>query len=194
VFVSSFYLFSFLLFFFVSSSSSFLLSSSSILQGTIIVCVSCLFLFIQLLLEATFPIYRSPSCLPPSHMHPAWWPWRQRIHLICAYLCINCFVHTVLMFRVLCWFWNHIPVVCSLQALENEIGSHEPQLMSVVSVGDDLVQHRHFGADRIQERLQEILRMWQHLIDAAAYRRKRLEEAVDFHQVSWVNSFRTWEL
>jgi spectrin beta len=56
--------------------------------------------------------------------------------------------------------------------------------MSVVSVGDDLVQHRHFGADRIQERLQEILRMWQHLIDAAAYRRKRLEEAVDFHQVS----------
>ncbi|XP_069698706.1 spectrin beta chain isoform X3 [Periplaneta americana] len=68
------------------------------------------------------------------------------------------------------------------KALENEIGSHEPQLMSVVAVGDDLVQHQHFGADRIQERLQEILGMWQHLIDAAAYRRKRLEEAVDFHQ------------
>lgn len=70
-----------------------------------------------------------------------------------------------------------------LQALENEIASHEPQLMSVVAVGDDLVQHQHFGADRIQDRLQEILGMWQHLIDAAAYRRKRLEEAVDFHQV-----------
>ncbi|PSN56235.1 Spectrin beta chain [Blattella germanica] len=63
------------------------------------------------------------------------------------------------------------------KALENEIGSHEPQLMSVVAVGDDLVQHQHFGADRIQARLQEILEMWQHLIDAAAYRRKRLEEA-----------------
>lgn len=70
-----------------------------------------------------------------------------------------------------------------LQALENEIGSHESQLMSVVAVGDDLVHRQHFGADRIQERLQEILGMWQHLIDAAAYRRKRLEEAVDFHQV-----------
>ncbi|XP_023703245.1 spectrin beta chain isoform X6 [Cryptotermes secundus] len=68
------------------------------------------------------------------------------------------------------------------KALENEIGSHESQLMSVVAVGDDLVHRQHFGADRIQERLQEILGMWQHLIDAAAYRRKRLEEAVDFHQ------------
>jgi spectrin beta len=77
-------------------------------------------------------------------------------------------------------------IFCSLQALENEIGSHESQLMSVVAVGDDLVQRQHFGADRIQERLQEILGMWQHLIDAAAYRRKRLEEAVDFHQVGVV--------
>ena len=76
-----------------------------------------------------------------------------------------------------------IIIVFLLQALENEIGSHEPQLMSVVAVGDDLVQRKHFGADRIKERLQEILGMWQHLIDAAAYRRKRLEEAVDFHQV-----------
>lgn len=60
--------------------------------------------------------------------------------------------------------------------------------MSVVAIGDDLVQRRHFGADRIQDRLQEILGMWQHLIDAAAYRRKRLEEAVDFHQVGLVSS------
>lgn len=78
-----------------------------------------------------------------------------------------------------------------LQALENEIGSHESQLMSVVAVGDDLVHRQHFGADRIQERLQEILGMWQHLIDAAAYRRKRLEEAVDFHQVGVVAIWQT---
>lgn len=70
------------------------------------------------------------------------------------------------------------------QALENEITSHEPQLMSVVSVGDELVRQQHFGADRIQERLQDTLGMWNHLLDLAALRRKRLEEAVDFHQVS----------
>ena len=70
------------------------------------------------------------------------------------------------------------------KALENEIGSHEPQLMSVVQVGEELVKQNHFGAKRIQDRLEEILGMWHHLLDLAAFRRKRLEEAVDFHQVS----------
>ncbi|XP_046664582.1 LOW QUALITY PROTEIN: spectrin beta chain-like [Homalodisca vitripennis] len=68
------------------------------------------------------------------------------------------------------------------KALENEIGSHEPQLMSVVAVGDQLVKQQHFGAERIQERLQDTLGNWNHLLDLAALRRKRLEEAVDFHQ------------
>ncbi|XP_046383490.1 spectrin beta chain isoform X6 [Ischnura elegans] len=68
------------------------------------------------------------------------------------------------------------------KALENEISSHESQLMSVVAVGDELVQQGHFGADRIRERLQEILGMWNHLLELAEFRRKRLEEAVDFHQ------------
>ncbi|XP_043588838.1 spectrin beta chain isoform X3 [Bombus pyrosoma] len=69
------------------------------------------------------------------------------------------------------------------KALENEIQSHEPQLMSVAAVGDELVRQKHFGSDRIQERLQEILGMWNHLLDLAAFRRKRLEEAVDYHQL-----------
>ncbi|KMQ98255.1 spectrin beta chain isoform x6 [Lasius niger] len=69
------------------------------------------------------------------------------------------------------------------KALENEIQSHEPQLMSVAAVGDELVRQQHFGSDRIQERLQEILGMWNHLLDLAAFRRKRLEEAVDYHQL-----------
>ncbi|XP_049795155.1 spectrin beta chain isoform X2 [Schistocerca nitens] len=68
------------------------------------------------------------------------------------------------------------------KALENEISSHEPQLMSVVDVGRDLVGRQHFGAARVQERLDEILDSWNHLLELSAYRRKRLEEAVDFHQ------------
>ncbi|XP_039300495.1 spectrin beta chain-like, partial [Nilaparvata lugens] len=68
------------------------------------------------------------------------------------------------------------------KALESEIASHKPQLMAVVAVGEELVRQQHFGADRIEERLQDTLAMWGHLQDTAAYRRKRLEEAVDFHQ------------
>ncbi|XP_015125014.1 spectrin beta chain isoform X2 [Diachasma alloeum] len=69
------------------------------------------------------------------------------------------------------------------KALENEIQSHEAQLMSVAAVGDELVRQEHFGSRSIQERLKEILSMWNHLLDLAAFRRKRLEEAVDFHQL-----------
>ncbi|XP_024081152.1 spectrin beta chain isoform X3 [Cimex lectularius] len=68
------------------------------------------------------------------------------------------------------------------KALENEIASHEPQLVSVVSVGEELVRQEHFGADRIQQRLNDTLDMWRHLQDLVAYRKKRLTEAVDFHQ------------
>ncbi|XP_055703671.1 spectrin beta chain isoform X3 [Phlebotomus papatasi] len=69
------------------------------------------------------------------------------------------------------------------KALESEIHSHDPQLMSVVSVGDELVRQGHFGADRIKDRLKEILAMWNHLLDLTAYRRKRLEDAVDYFQL-----------
>ncbi|XP_065222381.1 spectrin beta chain isoform X5 [Planococcus citri] len=68
------------------------------------------------------------------------------------------------------------------KALENEIRSHEPQLMSVAAVGEELVRQQHFGAKNIQERLDETLGMWKHLLDLTEYRRKRLEGAVDFHQ------------
>lgn len=67
--------------------------------------------------------------------------------------------------------------------MENEIESHEPQLLSVTSVGEELVKQGHFGAKSIQNRLDDTLTMWQHLLDLTAYRRKRLEEAVDFHHV-----------
>ena len=68
------------------------------------------------------------------------------------------------------------------RALENEIHSHEAQLMSVANTGDDLVRQQHFGSDKIQDRLREILAMWNNLLDMMSYRRKRLEEAVSYHQ------------
>ncbi|XP_066147280.1 spectrin beta chain isoform X2 [Euwallacea fornicatus] len=67
--------------------------------------------------------------------------------------------------------------------LENELSAHEPQLEAALSVGEELIQSGHFGAKEIQDRLSEIREAWKHLLDLAAYRRKRLEEAVDYHQL-----------
>lgn len=72
--------------------------------------------------------------------------------------------------------------------METEINSHEPQLMSVISVGQDLVDEQQFGAEKVQGRLQEIMGLWQNLRDLSDYRKKRLAEAVDYHQVPTLNS------
>lgn len=61
--------------------------------------------------------------------------------------------------------------------------------MSVIAVGEELVKQGHFGAKSIQNRLDDTVGMWQHLLQLTAYRRKRLEEAVDFHQVNIPSKF-----
>ena len=68
------------------------------------------------------------------------------------------------------------------KTLENDLGSHEPQLMSCVQVGQDLVDQQQFGAEKVEERIQEIMKLWQGLKDMDVYRRNRLTEAVDYHQ------------
>lgn len=69
------------------------------------------------------------------------------------------------------------------KALESEITSHDPQLQTVAKIGDELISEGHFGADRIKDRLKEILWMWNHLLDLTKYRRQRLENAVDYFQL-----------
>lgn len=66
--------------------------------------------------------------------------------------------------------------------MENEVSSHEAHLESIIAVGEALIGHEHFGATRVQDRLKEIKDMWKNLQDLTAQRRRRLEEAVDFHQ------------
>uniref|UniRef100_A0A4D5R949 Spectrin beta chain n=1 Tax=Scolopendra viridis TaxID=118503 RepID=A0A4D5R949_SCOVI len=68
------------------------------------------------------------------------------------------------------------------KAMEDELQGHEQQLHSVLKIGDDLISQRHFGADKIQKRMDEVMLMWQQLQELAAFRKKRLLEAVDFHQ------------
>ncbi|XP_037917699.1 spectrin beta chain isoform X4 [Hermetia illucens] len=69
------------------------------------------------------------------------------------------------------------------KALESEIQSHDPQLQNVALVGAELISKGHFGADRIKDRMTEILKMWDHLLDLTKYRRQRLENAVEFFQL-----------
>ncbi|XP_026313733.1 spectrin beta chain isoform X3 [Hyposmocoma kahamanoa] len=74
-------------------------------------------------------------------------------------------------------------LVSKHRALEASAHAHEPQLMAVAAVGDELVSQGHFGADRIQERLRDILSQWNHLLDVVSLRKHRLDAAVRYHQL-----------
>lgn len=69
------------------------------------------------------------------------------------------------------------------KALEDELQVHEPILQNALQSGIDLVAQGHFGSESIRQRVEEIEYLWQHLKELAAYRRKRLLEAVNYHQV-----------
>ncbi|ROT82106.1 Spectrin beta chain [Penaeus vannamei] len=68
------------------------------------------------------------------------------------------------------------------KTVEEELLSHEPQLKAVVKSGEELIAQQHFGSDKIQERIDEIMTMWTSLTERSANRKKRLTDAVDLHQ------------
>jgi len=68
------------------------------------------------------------------------------------------------------------------KTLETEILGHESALQVSISGGDELIQQGHFGSEKIQERIQDVTDMWTHLISLMDERKKRLTDAVDFHQ------------
>ena len=68
------------------------------------------------------------------------------------------------------------------KTLETEILGHESALQVSISGGDELIQQGHFGSEKIQERIQEVTERWTHLINLMDDRKRRLTDAVDFHQ------------
>ena len=68
------------------------------------------------------------------------------------------------------------------KTLETEITGHESALQVSISGGDELIQQGHFGSEKIQERIQEVTEMWNSLIQLMDERKRRLTDAVDFHQ------------
>ena len=71
--------------------------------------------------------------------------------------------------------------------MEDEMTARHTHLQTVLQVGDDLITAGNFGADKIQERIDEINQQWESLIDLAAFRKKRLNEAVDYYQVKYAS-------
>lgn len=69
-----------------------------------------------------------------------------------------------------------------LQANEDEMQARHSHLQSVLQVGEDLVKEDNLGADKIQHRINEINGQWDNLLDLAALRKQRLNQAVDFYQ------------
>lgn len=67
--------------------------------------------------------------------------------------------------------------------MEDEMTARHTHLESVLQIGNDLISAGNFGADKIQQRIDEINQQWDSLMDLAAFRKKRLNEAVDFYQV-----------
>ena len=64
-----------------------------------------------------------------------------------------------------------------------------------MAVGQDLIDQGHFGSHHVQERLDDVNAKWDHLIDLMDTRKRRLTEAVDFHQfLTDADDVDTWML
>merc|ERR1712051_404473 len=81
------------------------------------------------------------------------------------------------------------------KTLETEILGHESALQVSISGGDELISQGHFGSEKIMERIQDVTEMWTQLIGLMDNRKRRLTEAVDFHQfLTDADDVDTWML
>ena len=62
------------------------------------------------------------------------------------------------------------------------MNARKAHLLDVIRSGEALVADGHFGAEQIQARISDVNDRWEHLMELSAYRKKRLLEAVDYHQ------------
>merc|ERR1711884_358455 len=81
------------------------------------------------------------------------------------------------------------------KSLETEIRAHENSLRQSMAVGQALIDQGHFGSDKVQERLDEVNTNWDNLVEMMDSRKRRLTEAVDFHQfLTDADDVDTWML
>ncbi|XP_068183788.1 spectrin beta chain, non-erythrocytic 1 isoform X2 [Antennarius striatus] len=68
------------------------------------------------------------------------------------------------------------------KAFEDEMSGRAAHLQQTIRQGEELVANNHFGAEKIQERIQDIQEQWAGLERLSAVRKARLQEACNQHQ------------
>ena len=72
---------------------------------------------------------------------------------------------------------------CASQSNEDEMQARRAHMLTVIESGDELIAAGNLGSTNIEQRIAEVNQQWSNLLDLAQYRKKRLGEAVDYHQV-----------
>ncbi|KAM9842482.1 spectrin beta chain, erythrocytic [Aulostomus maculatus] len=67
-------------------------------------------------------------------------------------------------------------------AFEDEIGARRANLQQVLAEGENMIQAKHFGSPKVQERMSNIQRQWQQLEELAAFRKQNLQDTQRFFQ------------
>ncbi|KAM9777423.1 spectrin beta chain, erythrocytic [Neosynchiropus ocellatus] len=67
-------------------------------------------------------------------------------------------------------------------AFEDELGARRANLDQAMSEGEKMIQAKHFGSPKVQERMDCILRQWKLLEELAAFRKQNLQDTQRFFQ------------
>ncbi|XP_062862945.1 spectrin beta chain, erythrocytic [Trichomycterus rosablanca] len=67
-------------------------------------------------------------------------------------------------------------------AFEDELGARRNHLKQVMDEGEKMVQAKHFGAPKVQQRMDHIQSQWQQLEELAAFRKQNLQDTQHFFQ------------
>lgn len=67
-------------------------------------------------------------------------------------------------------------------AFEGELGAWHDHLKQVMDESKNMVKAKHFGATKVQKRMDEVQRQWQQLEELAAFRKQNLQDTQCFFQ------------
>lgn len=74
----------------------------------------------------------------------------------------------------------------NFQSLQTEIENHEPRIMSVVDVGQELIDEEHPQSEEFKALIEDLLKYWQDLKDAVGRRHDRIHLSDIAQQVSYM--------
>uniref|UniRef100_A0A3Q3EWJ8 Spectrin beta chain n=1 Tax=Labrus bergylta TaxID=56723 RepID=A0A3Q3EWJ8_9LABR len=67
-------------------------------------------------------------------------------------------------------------------AFEDELGARRANLEQVLAEGEKMINAKHFGSPKVQERMNDTRRQWQQLEELAAFRKQNLQDTQRFFQ------------